>query len=90
MPYVLLACLDDHRGEVGSLERSAAHEGAVNVGLGDELGDVAGLGGAAVQHADAVGQLGAEELLERLADGAADLLGVVGRGGLAWSVTCLT
>ncbi len=39
----LLACLDDHRGEVGSLERSAAHEGAVNVGLGNELGDVAGL-----------------------------------------------
>ena len=45
MPYVLLACLDDHRGEVGSLERSAAHEGAVNVGLGDELGDAGVLDG---------------------------------------------
>ena len=83
MPYVLLACLDDHRGEVGSLERSAAHEGAVNVGLGDELGDVAGLGGTAIQHADAVGELLAEHLLEGLTDSAADLLSVLGGSGLA-------
>mgnify|MGYP006887245747 CR=1 FL=1 len=78
MPYVLLACLDDHRGEVGSLERSAAHECAVNVGLGDELGDVAGLGGTAIQHADAVSELLAEHLLEGLTDSTADLLSVLG------------
>ena len=83
MPYVLLACLDDHRGEVGSLERSAAHEGAVNVGLGDELGNVAGLSGATVQDTDAVGELLTEHLLEGLTDSAADLLSVLGGSGLA-------
>ena len=83
MPYVLLACLDDHRGEVGSLERSAAHEGAVNVGLGDELGDVARLGRATIENADAVSELLAEHLLEGLTDSAADLLSVLGGSGLA-------
>ena len=83
MPYVLLACLDDHRSEVGSLERSAAHKGAVNVGLGDELGNVAGLGRATIENADAVSELLAEHLLEGLTDSAADLLSVLGGSGLA-------
>ena len=56
---------------------------AVDVGLRGELGDVAGLGGAAVQHADTGGELGAEEVDEGLADSGADLLGVVGGGGHA-------
>ena len=83
MPYVLLACLDDHRGEVGSLERSAAHEAPSTSGLGDELSDVAGLGRATIENADAVSELLAEHLLEGLTDSAADLLSVLGGSGLA-------
>ena len=81
--HALLPRLLDHGREAIGLERGAAHERAVDVFLLQEAGDVLGLGGATVEHADAVGDLLAEDLDQGGADGAADLLGVIGRGGLA-------
>ena len=72
-----------HGGEGVGLEGGTADEGTVDVLLLEEAGDVLGLGRAAVEDADAIGGLLAKDLGQGLADGAADLLGVIGRGGLA-------
>ena len=72
-----------HGGEGVGLEGGAADEGTIDVLLLEEAGDVLGLGRAAVEDADAIGGLLAKDLGQGLADGAADLLGVIGRGSLA-------
>ena len=72
-----------HLREGVGLEGGTADEGAVDVRLGHELLDVAGLGGAAVEDAGGVRGGVAVVGAEGLADRAADLLGVLGGGGLA-------
>src|SRR6478735_9348661 len=70
------------RGELDGVDRRPADEGAVDVLLGHDRRDVAGLHRAAVEHPDAVGHVAAVELGELGADRRADLLGVLGRGDL--------
>ena len=69
VPYVTLACLGDHRGKVGSLERSAAHEARRQRRALATSSAMTGSSGTAVENADAVGELLAEHLLE-VTDGA--------------------
>src|SRR3954468_279948 len=69
--------------ELVRVQRGAADQGAVDVGLRHDLGDVAGLDGAAVLDADLVGQILGVQLGDLATDGGADLLGVLGAADLA-------
>ena len=69
--------------EVASLERSAADEAAVDVGLGEEFLGVGGFAAAAIEDGEVVGHLGAELVGNDLADEGVDLLGLLGSGSLA-------
>ena len=71
------------RGELGGVDRRPADERAVDVRLGHDRRDVAGLHRAAVEHAHAVGQVAGVELGQLGADRGADLLRVLGRRDLA-------
>src|SRR6478752_2248246 len=71
------------RRELRRVDRRPTHEGAVDVFLGHDRRDVAGLDAAAVEHAYAVGDVAAVELGEQRADGCTHLLGVVGGRDLA-------
>ena len=70
------------RRELDGVDRRPADEGAVDVLLGHDRRDVAGLHRTAVEHADAVRHVAAVELGELGADRRADLLRVLGRGDL--------
>lgn len=76
-----LGAVDDV--DKGRLQASTADEEAVNVGLLAELHAVLLADAAAVQDAGLVGGLGVDLLLEPLADGGVDLLGLLGGGDLA-------
>ena len=69
--------------EVVRLERGAADEAAVDVGLGEELLRVGRLAGAAVEDRGVVRDGLVEEAGEDFADVGVDLLGLGRRGGLA-------
>ena len=72
----------DHGREGVGLKRRAADERPVDILLRKEACHVVRLGRAAIQHAYAVCGRLPEDLGQRRPDGAADLLGVIGRRGL--------
>ena len=73
----------DDLNELLGLQGSAANEAAVDIGLGQQLGRVLGIHGAAVLDGHAAGHPGAVQAADGGADVAADLAGLVGSGGLA-------
>ena len=73
----------DDAHEVAGLEGGAADEAAVDVGLGEQFGGVAGLAAAAVEDGGVVGHLCAVLVGEQAADEGVDFLCLVARGGLA-------
>src|SRR6476619_6014200 len=71
------------RRELGRVDGSAAHEGAVDVLLGHDRRHVVRLDAAAVEDPDTVGDVAAVELGEQRADRRTHLLRVVGGRALA-------
>src|SRR5688572_11419482 len=69
--------------ELVDLQAGAAHEAPVDVRLLHDPADVGGLDRPAVEDPQAVGRRVAVHLTDPLANGGADLLGVVGGGHLA-------
>lgn len=65
------------------LQRSTANKETVNVGLLGELAAVLLVDGATVQDTGLLGSLGRDLLLQPLADGSVDLLGLLSGGDLA-------
>ena len=68
--------------EVGGLQGRAADQAAVHVGLGEQLGGVLCIHGAAVLDGDGAGHVSTIQLADDGADGLADLAGLLGSGGL--------
>jgi hypothetical protein len=78
---LLLLGVDDV--DESRLERGTTNEETVNVGLAAEVAAVLLVDAAAVQDAGSVSNAVADVLLEPLADGLVDLLGLLGGGNLA-------
>ncbi len=72
----------DDAQEGGGFEGGAAHQGAVEVGFGQETGGVVRGDAAAVEDADVFGR-GAQDLPQAAADEGVHLLGLPGGGGEA-------
>src|SRR5882757_2050128 len=84
VPRSSLVAETDDLDELLGVQRRATHQGAVDIRLGHDRGDVPGLDRAAVLDPHAVGERLVVQLGEPDSDRAADLLGVR-RGG---DLTC--
>ena len=73
----------DDAGKLLRDEGGAADQTAVHVGLGHQIMGVLVVHGAAVEDAQALRCLSAEDLFHSAADGANGVVGVLGRGGQA-------